>query len=138
MMSTKKWDKGNILLEVILVVAGVIMPVLMGATTLFEILQIQSELDIATSRASRTFVLAESNQEGMNEVKEIMQQFNYNTSKKSQFEIKCSPRECVPGSNVRIVAQVKVSLIDLPGMPMGQLEVISSSSSTIDAFRVRN
>lgn len=124
---------GAALVEAVLVLAGVIMPILLAATSLAEVLDARAKLQLAARNASRSFVLADSNTAGFLAVEQLVQSQQNLFNAPLQIFINCKSN-CAAGDVVQASAKVKVTLISVPYMPDLSINLAADITTILDRY----
>ncbi len=127
-------DAGSMIIELIFVLVGAIMPILLAATSLAQVLEARSRLELITREASRSFALAKTNQAGFSLVDQLQQRQILATSVKLELTCEAS---CVAGSNYQVTGTVKHQVLAIPYLPDITLNLNSTVVAQLDRYLER-
>lgn len=124
---------GSVLVETVLVLTGVIMPILLAATSLAEVLDARAKLHLVARNAARSFVLADSNSAGYLAVEQLTETHQNLFNTPLQIVINCQSN-CAAGSEVKTRAKVRLTLISIPFMPDLNLNLAADITTILDKY----
>lgn len=123
---------GSILTESTLILAGVVLPILIAATSINNLLEDQNRLELTTREASRSFILASSNQSGINAISAVEQR-NFQVNFPVKLTLTCFDG-CDSGTKFQITGALRSEILDIPLLPDLVLNLNSKLVATIDRF----
>lgn len=132
--SPLKNDAGSMLIELVFVLVAAIMPVLLAATSLAQVLEARSRLELLTREASRSFALAKTNQAGLALLGRLQQQQILAAPVK--LELSCEAG-CVAGSNYQITGTTKHQVFDIPYLSDITLNLNTKVMAKLDRYLER-
>lgn len=132
--SPLKNDAGSMLIELVFVLVAAIMPVLLAATSLAQVLEARSRLELLTREASRSFALAKTNQAGLALLGRLQQQQILASPVK--LELSCEAG-CVAGSNYQITGTTKHQVFDIPYLSDITLNLNTKVMAKLDRYLER-
>ncbi len=127
-------DAGSMLIELVFVLVAAIMPVLLAATSLAQVLEARSRLELLTREASRSFALAKTNQAGLALLGRLQQQPILAAPVK--LELSCEAG-CVAGSNYQITGTTKHQVFDIPYLSDITLNLNTKVMAKLDRYLER-
>lgn len=127
-------DAGSMLIELVFVLVAAIMPVLLAATSLAQVLEARSRLELLTREASRSFALAKTNQAGLALLGRLQQQQILAAPVK--LELSCEAG-CVAGSNYQITGTTKHQVFDIPYLSDITLNLNTKVMAKLDRYLER-
>lgn len=127
-------DAGSMLIELVFVLVAAIMPVLLAATSLAQVLEARSRLELLTREASRSFALAKTNQAGLALLGRLQQQQILAAPVK--LELSCEAG-CVAGSNYQITGTTKHQVFDIPYLSDITLNLNTKVVAKLDRYLER-
>lgn len=127
-------DAGSMLIELVFVLTAAVMPVLLTATSLAQVLEARSRLELLTREASRSFALAKTNQAGLTLLSQLQQQQILAAPVK--LELTCEAG-CVAGSNYQITGIVKHQVFAIPFLPDLTINLNTKVIAKLDRYLER-
>jgi hypothetical protein len=132
-LRTIRNQQGSMLVETVLILAGGVLPVMLAATSLAQVLDVNSKLQLVARQGSRSFVLASSNAAGLSAIEAI--KVNQQVLFELPLSVKtvCTP-SCIAGGEVETTAEVELKLISVPLLPDLKLKLNRKVVATIDKY----
>ncbi len=127
-------DSGSMLIEFVFILVAAVMPVLLAATSLAQVLEAQSRLELLTREASRSFALAATNQAGQAILAELQQQPILDTPVK--LKLNCSAN-CIAGSSFQITGSFRYQVFAIPFLPGIELDLTTTVLAKLDKYLER-
>jgi hypothetical protein len=126
-------QNGSILIETVLILAAGVLPVMLAATSLAQVLDANSKLQLVARQASRSFVLANSNTAGLSAIESI--RINQQVLFELPLNVKtvCRP-SCIAGAEVETTAEVELKLISVSLLPELKLKLNRKVTAIIDKY----
>lgn len=125
-------QNGSILTETTLILAGIVLPILMAATSINNLLENQNRLELITREASRSFSLSQNNQTGIDAINDL-QQRNLQANFPVKIKLICF-NGCESGTKFEITGSLNSTILELPLLPDLVLSLNSQLVATIDRF----
>jgi hypothetical protein len=126
-------QRGSMLVETILVLAAGVLPVMLAGTSLAQILDTNSKLQLVARQASRSFVLAGSNAAGLSAVETLRINQQILFALPLSVKTVCIP-SCIAGGEIVATAAVELKLISVPLLPDFNLKLDRKVIATIDKY----
>ena len=127
-------QSGAMLIELVLILVGAVMPVLVAATSLAQVLEAQSRLDLITREASRGYALAANHQQGMAQMLVLQQQPVLNSP--ISLTLTCAST-CEAGDSYQVSGLVRLELFSVPFLSDITISLSSKVKASLDKYLER-
>ncbi len=127
-------QSGAMLIELVLILVGAVMPVLLAATSLAQVLEAQSRLDLITREASRGYALAADHQQGVTQVMALQQQRVLNSP--ISLTLTCAST-CEAGDSYQVSGLMRLELFSVPLLSNITISLSSIVKANLDKYLER-